>query len=366
MRKWDEKFERGLGTIDPLAGADPEALAREFDPDELLSRILATPNAEPAAEPRTARLPRRRRLVFIAAPLAAAALLVAAVGIPTGSDGPATLPALSRVAEAAAAQPPAPTDLPYRYEKTREGGVNISVANGHSWGILQSSTIERWVAKDGSGLERITAEVPEWPSSWDREQWEAADRIPFLAHGWKSHSEELRYPANHFSSSLVVGSDRAAVDFDSLPTDPEKLAAWIESVAADPRSDHGPSGEGRQTERAMTLVTDLLNEPKVSPELRAALCEALGMIPGIEDFGAVTDAAGRRGVGVGVDSDYSGGASRYMLIFDPQTGQVLAREEIWLEPPRGLHGEPSGGVSWATLYLGSGGSERLGEPPTAR
>lgn len=195
----------------------------------------------------------------------------------------------------------------------------------------------------------------------DKKAWEASGRIQFLAHGWKPYEEEYRYGPGHFGDSLYVAPDRPDYHLADLPTDPEKLAAWLEGAINDPESEDNGTGT---TVRTMTLVTDLLAEPLASPELRSALYQALGMIPGIEYFGEVTDAVGRQGIAVGMVSAYSGAPTRYMVIFNARTSQLLGTEEILLErlsgPKGDMRREKTPRLSSATIFLDSRGADSLG------
>lgn len=112
--------------------------------------------------------------------------------------------------------------------------------------------------------------------------------------------------------------------------------------------------------KTLTLVAELLNNPLATPELRAALYEAEGRMPGIEYLGEATDAIGRRGVAVGVESANSGALTLYSLIFDPKTSQVLAYEQKPRETAPASPGEidpPS-----AKLFIESGRTRTLGGP----
>jgi len=364
MKKRDEMLEHGLGAIDPLAEEELRSLEADAAPEELLRSILATPTPTSAAKRQgTVRQPpvsRWRKPALAGALAVAAAGLGLAVGIPGGGSGSETLSALTRVAKAAAAQPAPSTDSPFHFVKTREIGISVTAAGGQAWEVLESSTSAQWIGKDGSGLVRRDLDTPRWASPDDKKAWEASGRIPFLAHGWKPYVEEHRYGPGHFSDTVFVTPERPEYHLADLPTDPEKLAAWLEGAINDPESEDNGSGP---TVRTMTLVTDLLVEPSASPELRSALYQALGTIPGIESFGEVTDAAGRSGVAVGIDSAYSGAPTRYMVIFDPETSQVLSIEEIELERPSGLRGkaaEEAPVMSSAELFLESRGADSLG------
>lgn len=359
MRSQKDLLDEALRAADPLqsSGERPAAASGE----DLLASIVATdPRQGASAETRTRR-PRataRRRRYLVAVPLAAALVAFLVAGLPGGSDGGrGTLPVLSRVAEAAAAQAPLDSDLPYLYMKTRSTGIVTSVAGGQAWSVRIPTTREEWIAKDGSGRVRTIDERPRWASAGDREAWEASGRIPFLAHGWARHVEVEEVPAGRFRNFLPGGTA-----LSELPTDATELATWLEQRVRDPKAGAGAGNGFSVAVRTLTLAAEILSNPFASPELRAALYEAEGQIPGIEDLGAVTDELGRHGVAVGAESANSGAPTVYSLIFDPKTSQVLATQQEVLEAPSALPAEGYPRVE-STLYLESGPTSSLGDKP---
>jgi hypothetical protein len=359
MKTRHKTLEQGIATIDPLADEDLGSLVADSEPEELLTAILSTPTPEVKGRRRgtapRAGTARWRRPALVAAPAAAAALLALTVGIPGGGGGSETLPALAQVAAAAAAQPAPSAGSPFQYVETREMTLDTSVAGGQAWSVFDSSLDQEWIAKDGSGLVRREIAAPKWASPSDEEAWEAAGRIPFLAHGWAPSSEEHEVPAGHFNESVY-----AAPDLSKLSTDPAELAAWLENLVTNPAADRGVGNGFPVSVRTMTVVAELLNNPLASPELRAALYEAEGLIPGIRYFGKVTDAIGRHGVAIGAESANSGASTRYLLIFDPESSQVLGTEEILLKPAPAFKGEKTPQLSSAKLFIESRGADRLG------
>jgi hypothetical protein len=353
MKSRNDSLEKGLRSIDPLDGEEMNRLSSENA--QLLAAILASGRDEATRSPRSLRdrvlPPVRRRRLLAAIPLAAVALVALVVGMPGGSGGAqGTLPALARVAQAAAAQTPPSSDLPYLFVKTREEVTSGTAANGRYWLVHEPAIREVWIAEDGSGRVREIVGPSWFVGPEHRAAWEAAGRIDFLAHGWGRHTSEVDFPAGHFRDSLYDGVELAA-----LPTDPAELAAWLERRVS--------SGESARNGnpfpvKTLILVAELLNNPLATPELRAALYEAEGRIPGIEYLGEATDAIGRRGVAVGVESASSGVLSLYSLIFDPRTSQVLAYEQTPREAAPASPGEidpPS-----ATLFIESGRTRALG------
>lgn len=359
MRSRKSPLDDALRAADPLAAGEEEASAASSE--RLLASIVATdPSGGPRA--RGARRPptwARNRRYLVAVPLAVALVAILVAGLPgSRQGGRSTLPVLARVAEAAAAQAPLDSDLPYLYLKTRSTGVTTSVAGGHGWSVSVPTTREEWIARDdGSGRVRTISERPRWASAKDRQAWEASGRIPFLAHGWARQVSEEDVPAGRFRSFLPGGTP-----LSELPTDATELAAWLEHRVRDPKAGAGAGNGFSVAVRTLTLVAEVLNNPLASPELRAALYEAEGQIPGIEYLGRVTDELGRRGVAVGAESANSGAPTVYSLVFDPKTSQVLATQQEILAAPSALPDEGYPRTE-STLYLESGATSSLGGSP---
>jgi len=350
-------LESELAAIDPLAEEDLARLASESRPDELLQAILASTAGRQKGPRRIARpsfaMPSWRGRLAIAAPVAVAALLVSVVGIPGGGKGnQVTLPALAKVAEAAAAQPAAHTALPYRYEKTQSRYLDTAVwSKSLAWSYFVSETDEEWIAGDGSGRRHRVVAPVKFAGPEDREAWEAAGRPDFQPHAWSGHVED---------EMLRPGSDSNRIykaELSGIPTDPVEVSEWLIAQVAKSQNGFSPAV------RSLNLVSEILNDPLATPELRAALYEAEGLIPGIEYFGKATDAIGRPGIAIGAESANSGALTRYSLIFDPETSQVLATEETTLEPPAAFSYEKTPVLSGAKLFIESGGASSPGERP---
>lgn len=360
MKTRDKMLERDLAAIDPLAGKDLFRLTSEPPSDELLQTILASSAGRQSGSRRITRRPSLAMLSWrgrlaIAVPVAVAALLVSVVGIPGGGKGnPATLPALAKVAEAAAAQPAPDTALPYRYEKTQSRYLDTAVwSKSLAWSYFVSETDEEWIAEDGSGRRHSVVAPVEFAGPEDREAWEVAGRPDFQPHAWRGHVED---------ETLRPGSESNRIyeaELSAIPTDPGEISEWL--ITQVMKSDNGFS----PAVRSLNLVSEILNDPLAIPELRAALYEAEGRIPGIEYFGKATDAIGRPGIAIGAESANSGAPTRYLLIFDPKTSQVLATEEMTLEPPAAFPYEKTPVLSGAKLFIESGGARSLGERPSS-
>jgi hypothetical protein len=79
------------------------------------------------------------------------------------------------------------------------------------------------------------------------------------------------------------------------------------------------------------LIASTIFEKGASPALRSALFKVIEQLPGVTVVGPTKDEAGRSGLGIAINSRsslYTGGNTRYVLIFDPNTSAVLGIEEF--------------------------------------
>ena len=111
-------------------------------------------------------------------------------------------------------------------------------------------------------------------------------------------------------------------------------------------------------------LSDVLREARATPEQRAAAYEALARVPELTLVGEDTDRLGRRGVAVAldvVDNEPSGFLYRYVLVFDPQTADLLEERREVL-PGNRHRGLPAGTVeAYATYEYAV--ADALGEQP---
>ncbi len=309
MRTQNEKLTEELRKIDPLASGHP---ADTHLPDEgLLRRILATDLREQAPQ----KVSRRRILAPAAvAVMATLALLVALRGGTGGGENP--LEPLTRVALAAASQAPS-AKVSTLFSKTRFISMDTTVAGGESWSVFSSKLREEWRSESGPGRLREVAAAPQFVGPGDRAAWEAAGSPNFLTVDSEQTTERALPPASEVTEKE---------DLSSLPAEPEALFAELSQRTAQVDNSASPPV------RTLLLIAELLQDPAATPSLRGALYRAAEEIPGIEYFGSTEDKLGRPGVAIGLESDYSGGRTRYELIFDPRSSEVLATASIGLAP----------------------------------
>jgi hypothetical protein len=279
---------------------------------------------------------RRRARPWLAAAAVAGAALGVAVVVPvlrTGLGGAQAEAAevLRRAARAAEEEAPVASLDGYRYTRS-EGAFLSTTADGPAYSVLVPEVREIWVAPDGSGRLLQREEKPIFLGPRDRLRWQESGSPPV---GGGRTSEETFGPGG-----------LAYVDLQSLPTDPEALFESIRDRAEG-------TGVGDVGAEMLVIVGDLLRETVAPPELRAALYEVAARIPGIELVGQVTDPAGRRGVAVAVESDYSGALTRQELIFDPETSEMWAERQVLLEEATWVDVQPPAVIGYA-VYLEAG------------
>ncbi|RLP90631.1 CU044_5270 family protein [Micromonospora sp. CV4] len=288
---------------------------------------------------------RARRLVAVGAAFAVVAVAAMTVTIlrpttgPSGSFQPPTVPGaagvpahcLSTIADRMRATSYDGQAGRYEYLH-RRGQSSSSTAQPGSrtqWvSVLFSEETWRWLAADGSGRLRIVRGAPTYPDEASRNFYaEHPEMIPKEG----SDTDDLR-PG----------------EFSVLPLPAAEPAAMGEALYQ--ARENGPS-------HVLVSVGELNNERVVDFARRAAVLRFLAGTEGVTCRGEQTDPAGRTGTVVSADFGRGprpspGDWGREYLLFDPQTGELLARGN-------GAN-SAAGGVTWSTVYLERGYSDVLG------
>jgi hypothetical protein len=289
----------------------------------------------------------------VAAATLGAVLIVPQLGDGDGAAEAEAAEVLSQLGEVAASQPQPGQSTTgvegeggYRYVHVQRGEFDPR-ASGDSGEPGQIFDEEIWVAPDGSG--RILTQAPEGRGG-DTNDTMFGPGVPC----------EDPNPGKPNCNLLTY------IDFSSYPTEADELFTVIENEAAEGIEEDIANGvePGDKDFLMFQIVGHLLGQPAPA-DLRVALYEVAGRIPGIELLGEVTDPLGRPGIGfamdvegeVSVENPGSGQphkvSIRNELIFDPDTAQLLAqsRSMTLLEPTDEI---PEGMGSGWTAYLESG------------
>ncbi|GGW92603.1 CU044_5270 family protein [Streptomyces lomondensis] len=160
--------------------------------------------------------------------------------------------------------------------------------------------------------------------------------------GVRSDHELLEKPAPG------APSDTTYRHLQTLPTDPDKMYDWLNSVS---------EGSDSKDEANFVLVGDLARESLMPPAQAAALYRAAAKISGVFVVDDAVDAAGRHGVAVARIDD----GERVELIFDRKTKEFLGEREVAVEDLE--YGFEKGEVTGRFAVLERAVVDRRGQRP---
>lgn len=152
-----------------------------------------------------------------------------------------------------------------------------------------------------------------------------------------------------FSGALGPGEKPSPV-----PTDPavaaQVVAAYGTGTAPadlDPAAAHlvdDAVGKGGSTAKALTYAEMVLTAPRVNPDVRAAVYQAIAKLPGVRIEPHATDPLGRPAAAVISEIRYPPSTTRSEMLIDPDSARVLAHRYVSkLDPGANDHrakGEP--------------------------
>jgi hypothetical protein len=364
------RAERAEG--EPLARAAAwRALEARFD--------AATASAGAGSIPAVRRgyLSRRGRLLAFAGATAIAALVAAVLVLGSGPTAqPAAAEILHRTAAVATSpQGPASSPLPapgeFLYKKFERLELQSWIPGGMMSGgglllrpgafsALMPSTQEWWLAPDGAGRTREIAGTPRFLSAAERSRWEAAgSRLPAPFDPEYQRKYPLTYDDALEARRGVVDTEHGPMegfhfpDTAKLPTDPEELRQTIENHRVRGAELDEATAQPLGSEQTITGLFDILVEGfALTPQLRAAVFNALAELPGIEVDTDATDFLGRHGYAI--RSLRNGGGIEF--IFDPGSAEMLAERDFLTQPGQGPYekGLPAGLTIRETAYLETG------------
>ncbi|HYG96057.1 MAG TPA: CU044_5270 family protein [Solirubrobacterales bacterium] len=360
----------------------PSPTARAAARQALEARFESAPavSAQSATPLRRRRLGLgRRRLLAFATATATAAVVAAVLVSSSGPTAHSAAAEILRETAAVAAAGDAPTEIPgpgqFYYRKFKRLELQSWIPGGELMGgglmtrpgafeALMPTTQEWWTAADGAGRVREVAGTPRFLTKEERRRWEATgSRLPSPF----DPEYQRKYPLA-FDHALELRRglvDREVPrlegfrfpDTSKLPTDPEELRRTIEGNRI-PISGFNPMHPGANRLDAGRTIAQLLNilveGRPMTPQLRAAVFNALAEMPGIEVDTDAADSLGRPGYAIRSIDRRTGGGTEY--IFDPDTAEMLAERAFLGDRDRSafLKGLPSGLTIRETAYLETG------------
>jgi hypothetical protein len=351
----------------------------------------------PASSPRRRGLfERRRRVLAFAGAIAVAAVVAGALVL---GSGPTAQPAsaaeiLHEAAGAAAASEapgtlvPGPGQFLFRKERRLSVAGWLSPVPGpdadtptattggtmhgpDAYNAVVPTTVEEWVADDGSGRLREALGPLQFWSPAEEAGWRGAGSPPpppfnpeyrqlypeAFRHLREANSHVLDFEQQGFGASFHFS------DTSKLPTGPKTLRRAVEANAIEVGGFNllYPKAKHLDAEQTKEELINVLFEGAPAPRLQAAIFNALAEVPGVEVV-AATDSLGRDGDAIkfavedGVRREY---------LFDPETSNLLANRGVLVDPAasRSYKELPAGTTIGERDFIASGVVDSTGETP---
>lgn len=343
---------------------DTFAPLREVEPtaDEI-ARVLAM--ADELRSPRSLAAPRRRTGRAVALVAATAAVIGAIAALPGGHDAtrPRDAHGVFQAAAAVAAERPAP--LAYRYTRALDRFVyGVNGADGEHGRVTEEQSSENWTSDGWRGRTAAARGTTTWAAPPSAALRNAAGAVGAVV---KPYDGDYRYGDGPL----------ARVPFSAIPDDAAAAGRLLEAAIRDMRWAPDPTSHPHwepgvvDAEVARSAVL-LLSMGNLTSGQRAALFGLLGSRPGARALGEVTDATGRKGVGVALRLPDVG--AELQVIIDPETSDILQSSELMPPPatsppklPAGVRQPPWPPPAWLAertqVFLTTGSVGALGDRP---
>lgn len=332
MNERDDHTFALVEAANPVAADDLRRELGEAGLDAARARVdrrleLTGDTAAPPRPGATARHSWSRRRLRLAG-AAAACLVVGVAALAALPEGNGRLSALDAVAAVAAGQPAPETAVgSYTHLRERQGGGIEPWPAGLVAGPLPSTT-EFWIGPDGSGrVIRTTATGETERPTGD---------------GWRrtgdTWTNDQRFGARRFPKVYrSVSPSVLDLRVDTLPTEPNVLAALLRRKLAEAAADDDPEtgfagGPHASSGELLIVIGQTLAHPLAPPELRSALYEVAGTLEGVQVDEHGHDPSGRPAAVIRLnETAKSGTANRSELFFDRRTSAMLATQSTTVE-----------------------------------
>lgn len=222
----------------------------------------------------------------------------------------------------------------YMYHHTKVwGDPLVTSPDGHYMSLASETKV--WQAADGTGKQVTTHLGAQYPDQESQDYWQRRSQgNPPTAAGTGAPAA-IPLP---LGAAGVSAPDTIALPADDLAPLPSDRAGLAELLKVS-------FGAGAASKEVNTVYGRYV----VPRKTRAEILRILADVPGFVWRGEVTDRAGRKGVAITFDDRAHDGQS--LLIFHPNTGELLAHERLTLSPVR---------ISAYKVILGTDWADRLG------
>jgi hypothetical protein len=296
---------------------------------------------------------------------ATAAVVGAIAALPGGesSRGPQDAHGILQAAAAVAAEQPAPAA--YRYTRALERFVyGVNATDGQHGRVTEQQTSENWTSDGWRGRTAAARGTAAWETPPTPALLAAAGDVGAVV---KAYDGDYRYGDGPLARVPFAAIPRDAASAAQLLEAAIRDGRWLPDRNAHPHWAHG--GVDSEVARSAVLLLAMGN---LDGGQRQALFGLLGSRPGARSLGEVTDAAGRKGVGVALRLPDFGDELR--VIIDPETSDILQSTEVMAPPPAsppklpaGVRKPPWPPPAWLAertrVFLSTGSVAALGDRP---
>ena len=305
---------------------------REVEPTpEDIARVMAM--ADELRSPRSLAPPRRRAGRAVALVAATAAVIGAIAALPGGerSSRPQDARGILQAAAAVAAEQPAPAA--YRYTRALDRFVyGVNAADGEHGRVSEQQTSENWTSDGWRGRTTAARGTAAWATPPSAGLIAAAGDVGAAV---KAYDGDYRYGDGPLARVLFAAIPRDAASAGQLLEAAIRDGRWLPDRNAHPH--WAPGVVESEVARSAVLLLAMGN---LDGSQRQALFGLLGARPGARSLGEVTDATGRKGVGVALRLPDAGAELR--VIIDPETSEILQSTEVMAPPPASPPKLPAG------------------------
>jgi hypothetical protein len=338
-----------IDPVDELLAANIEPGPDQAPPlAQTLERIEATGGRRSA---RTRRVRRPRRTIVLAG-VSAAAAVAASLAVVSGSSeqgGSAPLGVLQAAAATAKANPPSARFAGYVAETTVEieGSSEVEPSTTRTWTIVRPVSDTEF-----EGQLVSLAPVPSPELKKRMREVEEANAKRGTPRPWTGgtvttrregdqvrHTVSWRRPYGTLFWGALAPGERPA----PVPTDPQQARRAVNSWATGepPAGEYSgladllrdSVGNGDRTQLALSYARMVLTAPRVAPDVRAAVYEALAEVPGVKIEPHATDRLGRPAAAIITETAHGPSLTRSELLIDPAAARVLAERHVFTVRP---------------------------------
>jgi hypothetical protein len=270
---------------------------------------------------------RGRKVLLLVASLTAVALVAVTVGLWPGHQQAATAADVLRGAARASTRTADPVTGPGQYLRVTTHEKSVGYVMGEGSRVIGAYVVRpvatTWIPHDRSGqwVSRSYSLPPTTFYGGQAVRRAAAQDYAESATAERPNLE--RAAAGGFGNGELGGGEDRLIGVGDLSSLPRTGRALLDRLA------NAPGAAEPRSDKVMSQVATLLRSGLVSNDLRAAMYDAIALLPDVVITDDQADLDGRTGTAIGVRN--STGKELDEVILDPETGDYLGQRQTQLE-----------------------------------